>query len=78
VSPLGRGIKVHVVPAEHSSSFDVEILPKREPTLGPLRYLEGGAAVGYVVQLENGFTIYHSGDTTVPRLMPIRNAIRSL
>jgi L-ascorbate metabolism protein UlaG (beta-lactamase superfamily) len=24
-----------------------------------------GAAVGYVIELENGFTIYHSGDTAV-------------
>ena len=65
VSPLGRGIKIHVVPAEHSSSIDVESLPKREPALAALRYFEGGFAVGYVLQLENGFTIYHAGDTAV-------------
>ncbi len=67
VSPLGRGIKIHVVPAEHSSSLDVQStdLPFTGPTLALPRYLEGGAAVGYVLQLENGFTIYHAGDTAM-------------
>ena len=27
--------------------------------------LDGGPSVGYVVELENGFKIYHSGDTGV-------------
>jgi L-ascorbate metabolism protein UlaG (beta-lactamase superfamily) len=27
--------------------------------------LEGGNPVGYVIEFENGFTIYHSGDTDV-------------
>ncbi len=64
VAPLGRGIKIHMVPAEHSSSINVEFQGiEREP--GSPRHLYTGAAVGYVVELENGFKIYNSGDTTV-------------
>ncbi|MGH6904882.1 MAG: metal-dependent hydrolase, partial [Geminicoccaceae bacterium] len=64
VSPLGRGIKIHMVPAEHSSSVDLGVL-RAEPSPGTPRHLEGGVAVGYVVELENGFKIYHAGDTGV-------------
>ncbi|MCZ6849814.1 MAG: metal-dependent hydrolase [Alphaproteobacteria bacterium] len=64
VAPLGRGIKIHMVPAEHSSSINVEFQGiEREP--GSPRHLYTGAAVGYVVELENGFKIYNSGDTTM-------------
>jgi L-ascorbate metabolism protein UlaG (beta-lactamase superfamily) len=65
VAPLGRGIKVHMVPAEHSSSTDLIGfgLSNQEPK-GP-RMFAGGASVGYVIELENGFKIYHSGDTYV-------------
>ena len=47
-----EGIKIHMVPAMHSSGIIVagKVLP-------------GGAAAGYVVKLENGFTIYHTGGT---------------
>jgi L-ascorbate metabolism protein UlaG (beta-lactamase superfamily) len=65
VTPLGRGIKVHMVPAEHSSSVDITISGFHNPEVGPLKFIAGGVAVGYVVELENGFTIYHSGDTAV-------------
>ncbi len=65
VAPLGRGIKIHMVPAEHSSSTDLEILGLKEPdTKGP-KFVPGGTAVGFVVELENGFSIYHAGDTGV-------------
>jgi len=64
VTPIGRGIKIHMVPAEHSSAFDLETMGiEREP--GSPGQLFTGAAVGYVVELENGFKIYHSGDTGV-------------
>jgi L-ascorbate metabolism protein UlaG (beta-lactamase superfamily) len=62
VAPLGPGIKVHMVPAEHSSSVDL-VGTKYEATGG--RQFAGGAAVGYVVELENGFRIYNTGDTDV-------------
>jgi L-ascorbate metabolism protein UlaG (beta-lactamase superfamily) len=63
VTPLGPAIKVHMVPAEHSSSVDISVMKPESPTLG--RYLEGGQAVGYVIEFENGFRIYHTGDTDV-------------
>lgn len=64
VAPVGRGIKIHMVPAEHSSAINLEFLGiEREPSSPS--HLFTGAAVGYVVELENGFKIYHSGDTAV-------------
>ena len=51
-----------MVTAEHSSSTDLLAL-KPETTGG--RYFEGGVAVGYVIEFENGFKIYHTGDTDV-------------
>ncbi len=63
--PLGRGIKVHMVPAEHSSSVDLRALNLQDWLPKPLRHISGGEAAGYVIELENGFTIYHTGDTGV-------------
>jgi L-ascorbate metabolism protein UlaG (beta-lactamase superfamily) len=65
VAPLDRGIKVHMVPAEHSSGFTLPPLGLRDPESKQPTDIEGGAAVGYVIELENGFRIYHSGDTHV-------------
>lgn len=62
VAPLGPGIKVHMVPAEHSSSGDLQFL---KPDAKGVRHIDGGAAVGYVIEFENGFRIYHTGDTDV-------------
>jgi len=62
-SPLGAGIKIHMVPASHTSSIDMAELNRPE-WKGP-RLLDGGAAVGYVIEFENGFKIYHTGDTDV-------------
>ena len=62
VAPLSAGIKVHMVPAEHSSSADLLTL---NPDTTGVRHIAGGAAVGYVLELENGFRIYHTGDTDV-------------
>jgi len=63
MSPLGPGIKIHMVPASHSSSVDM--VEMNRPEWKGARLLDGGAAVGYVVELENGFRIYHTGDTDV-------------
>jgi len=65
VTPLGPDIKVHMVPAEHGSGVNLSVygLKKSEPDA--LVFVEGGVPVGYVVELENGFKIYHSGDTAV-------------
>lgn len=65
VSPIGRGIKVHMVPAEHSSSIDLKAFGLMDKEPGNRRVVEGGPAVGFVIELENGFKIYHSGDTDV-------------
>ncbi len=69
VSPLGRGIKIHMVPADHSSGVDLQWLepvsPESKNVKAGIRWVAGGAPVGYVVELENGFKIYHSGDTNV-------------
>jgi len=61
--PLGPGIKIHMVPASHTSSVDMIELDHPE-WKGP-RLLEGGAPVGFVIEFENGFRIYHTGDTDV-------------
>jgi L-ascorbate metabolism protein UlaG (beta-lactamase superfamily) len=62
VAPLGPGIKVHMVAAEHSSSVDLMAI---KPDATGVRLIAGGAAVGYVLELENGFKIYDTGDTDV-------------
>lgn len=54
IQPLGEGITVTMVRAEHSS----EVV--HEDTVYP-----GGEPVGYIVELEDGTTIYHAGDTGV-------------
>lgn len=63
ISPLGPGIKVHMVRADHSSGTDTNAV--KPEFLKGVRFLDGGNAVGYVLELENGFKIYHSGDTDV-------------
>jgi L-ascorbate metabolism protein UlaG (beta-lactamase superfamily) len=65
VTPLGPDIKVHMVPAEHSSSVDLPGLGLPLVQENGQRFLDAGASVGYVVELENGFKIYHSGDTGI-------------
>jgi L-ascorbate metabolism protein UlaG (beta-lactamase superfamily) len=50
-----RGLKVTMVPAIHSSG---DLLGHDTPV-----YL--GSPVGFVVELENGFRVYHAGDTAV-------------
>jgi len=62
VTPIGAGIKIHMVHAEHSSSADV--LSMKPDASGP-RYVPGGASVGYVIEFENGFKVYFTGDTDV-------------
>ena len=62
VAPLGPGIKVHMVAADHSSSVDLVAI---KPDTTGVRHIAGGVAVGYVLELENGFKIYNTGDTDV-------------
>lgn len=48
------GTKITMVDAKHSSGIDVggNVVP-------------GGEAAGYVIEFENGFKVYHAGDTCV-------------
>jgi L-ascorbate metabolism protein UlaG (beta-lactamase superfamily) len=52
------GIKVSAVRAEHSS-----IYVHRNPASGKDETHPGGEPVGWIIELENGFRIYHAGDT---------------
>src|SRR5688572_24424439 len=52
------GISITMVRAEHSSE-----LVWKNPATGKDEIHVGGEPVGFIVQLENGFKIYHMGDT---------------
>jgi L-ascorbate metabolism protein UlaG (beta-lactamase superfamily) len=52
------GVKITQVHAEHSS----EIL-WTDPATKKQHTLTGGEPVGFIIELENGFRIYHMGDT---------------
>jgi L-ascorbate metabolism protein UlaG (beta-lactamase superfamily) len=52
------GIKVTAVAAEHSS-----LLVWTNPATGKLESHPAGEAVGYIIEMENGFKIWHMGDT---------------
>lgn len=58
VTPLGPDIKITAVHAEHSSE-----LGWKNPATGKEEVHVGGEPVGYIIELENGFKIYHMGDT---------------
>jgi L-ascorbate metabolism protein UlaG (beta-lactamase superfamily) len=57
VTPLGAGIKITQVHAEHSS----ELVHKN--AAGKDEVHVGGEPAGFIIELENGFKIYHMGDT---------------
>lgn len=58
VTPLGPEIKFNMVHANHSSEFRW-----KDPATGQERMYPGGTPVGWIIELENGFKIYHMGDT---------------
>ena len=60
IMPLGDGIRITMVRAEHSSE-----LVHTDPTSKKKTVHPGGEPCGYIIELENGFTIYHAGDTGV-------------
>ncbi len=51
------GVKITQTHAEHSSEL---AFPN---AVGKLETMVGGEPVGYIIELENGFRIYHMGDT---------------
>lgn len=57
VKPL-PGIKVTAVQAEHSS-----LLVWKNPATDKNESHPAGEAVGYIIEMENGFKIWHMGDT---------------
>ena len=58
IMPLGPNIKITMTRAEHSSE-----LSWHNPASGKDEIHIGGEPVGFVIELENGFRIYHAGDT---------------
>ena len=60
IKPLGDGITITMVRAEHSSEFLYTDPTSKAKTLHP-----GGEPCGYIVEFENGWTLYHAGDTGV-------------
>ena len=57
------GITITMVHAEHSC----EVVHKN-PQSNQKRVYPGGEPAGYIIELENGFKIYHAGDTVrIPR-----------
>jgi L-ascorbate metabolism protein UlaG (beta-lactamase superfamily) len=60
VAPLGPGVRITMVHAEHSSE-----LLWTNPATGKREVHAGGEPVGYVIEMEDGFRIYHMGDTAL-------------
>jgi L-ascorbate metabolism protein UlaG (beta-lactamase superfamily) len=60
VIPPGTNIKITMTTAEHGSE-----LLWRNPASGKDEAHIGGEPVGFIIELENGFKIYHMGDTAV-------------
>lgn len=60
VTPLGAGIKITMTRAEHSSEYKWKN-PKTKST----EVHVGGEPVGYIIEFENGFKLYHMGDTGI-------------
>ncbi|MCK9387656.1 MAG: metal-dependent hydrolase [Sulfuritalea sp.] len=58
IMPLGDKIRITMVRAEHSSE-----LVWKNPASGKDEVHVGGEPVGFIIELENGFRIYHMGDT---------------
>ena len=57
VTPLGDGIRITQVHAEHSSEL------AHKNAAGKDEVYVGGEPAGFIIELENGFKIYHMGDT---------------
>ena len=58
VQPLGPQITITQVRAEHSSEMTVT-----DPATKKSTTYVGGEPAGFIIQTENGFKIYHMGDT---------------
>jgi L-ascorbate metabolism protein UlaG (beta-lactamase superfamily) len=58
VQPLGPQITITQVRAEHSSELTITDPATKKSTTHP-----GGEPAGFIIELENGFKVYHMGDT---------------
>jgi len=60
IAPLGPGVTITMVRAEYSSA-----VVYADPTTKVKTVYPGGEPCGYIIELEDGFKIYHAGDTGV-------------
>ena len=60
ITPLGPDIKIVMIRAEHSSE-----LLWVNPVTGKEETHVGGEPVGFIIEFENGFKLYHMGDTGI-------------
>ncbi len=60
IAPIGPGITVTMVHAEHSSE-----VVQTDPETKKKTVLPGGEPAGYIIEFENGYTLYHAGDTGI-------------
>ncbi len=60
VTPVGPNVKVTMVRAEHSSE-----MVWKNPATGKDEVHVGGEPGGFVIEFENGFKLWHMGDTGV-------------
>jgi L-ascorbate metabolism protein UlaG (beta-lactamase superfamily) len=58
IQPLGPDIRITMTRAEHSSE-----LRWKNPDTGKTEIHVGGEPAGFIIELENGFKVYHMGDT---------------
>ncbi len=58
IAPLGEGIKITMTRAEHSSEYKWT-----NPKTGQAEVHVGGEPAGFIIEFENGFKVYHLGDT---------------
>ena len=58
ITPLGDGIKITMTRAEHSSEYKWS-----NPKTGLAEMHVGGEPAGFIIEFENGFKVYHMGDT---------------
>lgn len=60
ITPLGPDIKITMTRAEHSSEY-----AWKNPATNKEEVHLGGEPAGFIIELENGFKIYHTGDTAI-------------
>src|SRR5450759_229587 len=58
ITPLGPNIKITATHAEHSSELEW-----KNPATGKNESHIGGEPIGFIIEFENGFKLYHMGDT---------------